>query len=131
MGINSNVLALPSVHMTIEARHNEDWVDGMVFLVDSDDPQTGVQLDLRGLEFEMEVRHSAPDHEVVLHGSTSDGRLSIGSPPDNGYLIIFVPMEDMKTRVPGTYVGDIRASDDLNTRVCVQFDLTIIQGITR
>lgn len=126
----SNVLALPLATAVIETGTNEDWVDSIVFVVGVEDP-SAPQLDLRGLSFEMEVRRARTDHEVILTATTENGRLLIGNPPDYGYLIISVPMDDMKTRAPDSYVGDIRASDGTVTRRCIDFTLTITQGITR
>jgi len=127
----TNVLALPKASLLIETRTNEDWVDTLIFLVNSTDPVNGPQLDLSDVKFEMEIRRNAPDHEVILSGSTEDGRLSIGAAPDYGTLIISIPVGEMATRQAGEYVGDIRASDDLNTHVCAEFTMTIVQGITR
>ena len=127
----TNILALPLTAVTVETSNNEDWIDSIVFLVDSLDPITGEQLDLRGIYFEMEVRRAPPLHEIILSASTKDGRLSIGSAPDYGYLIIFVPLSAMALQQPGAYVGDIRAQDDNYNRVCIQIDLKITEGITR
>ena len=128
--MSTNILALPVAQMTIETGCNEDWIDSIVYLIDSTDPDSP-QLDLTGIEFEMEVRRRPPDHEVILQASTKNGTITIGTPPDYGYLIIMVPLEEMETKSPGQYVGDIRAKDDEFTRICVQFDLTLVQGITR
>jgi hypothetical protein len=127
----SNLLALPLAVADIETGTNENWVDSLVFLVNSDDPVNGPQLDLRGLSFEMEVRRTRPDHEVILTVTSKDGGMAIGNPPDYGFLIINVPLEEMTTKEPDEYVGDIRASDGTMTRRCLDFTLTITEGITR
>jgi hypothetical protein len=130
MTIQTNVLALPLASMVIETGTYEDWIDTIVWLVNSTDPAAGPQLDLRGIDFEMQVRRSPPEHEVILEASTDDGSLAFATPPDYGYLIINIPAGIMALKAPGDYVGDIVASDDVNTRVCVQFTLSIVQGVT-
>jgi hypothetical protein len=90
--MSTNLLAIPLVEIVAETGNNEDWVDSLLFLVD---PETGEQLDLRGIDFEMEVQRHPTDHEVVIHASTSNGRLSIGEAPQYGYLIIQIPFIDM------------------------------------
>ena len=126
----SNLLAIPLVSNVVETGNNEDWVDSLLFLVDSTDP-TQPQLDLRGIRFEMEIRRLPDDHEVVVHAMTDDDTLMIGDPPNYGYLIISVPIEQMQPLQPGAYVGDIRGTDADNTRVVVEVALTVFQGVTR
>jgi hypothetical protein len=131
--MTTNILALPLAAMVITTGTNEDWVDSMLFLIPDG---SGIvanypQLDLRGISFQMMVRHQADDQEVQIEASTEDGTLKVGDYPDYGYLIIYIPDEVMKGQAPGTYVGDIVASDDTFARRCVTFDLTIIEGITR
>jgi hypothetical protein len=130
MAIQTNVLALPLATMSIEAGTYEDWIDTIVWLINSTDPVNGPQLDLRGINFEMQIRISPLEHEVILEASTGDGSLAFATPPDYGYLIINIPASTMALKQPGTYVGDIVAYDDTNTRVCVQFTLSIVQGVT-
>lgn len=134
MAAQSNVLALPLVSMTVATGTNEDWIDSIKFVV-NDESSTDFnqlpQLDLRGIKFEMEIRRAAPDHEVIIAASTVDGRLIIGNPPDYGFLIINVPLDQMAVKQPGSYVGDIVGSDETNSRVCIQISLTIVEGITR
>jgi hypothetical protein len=128
----TNLLAMPLVLLVVETGTNEDWIDSIKFLVD-----TGVamedmpQLDLRGITFEMEVRRAAPDHEVILDATTADGTLLIGEPPDFGYLLLNIPVDDMRAIQPSNYVADIVGRDVEHQRVVVQIDLTIIRGITR
>jgi len=126
----SNVLALPLAVMQVETGTNEDWVDSVVFITDPNDP-TSPQIDLRGMTFEMEVRRQPPDHGVILTATTDNGRITVGNPPDFGYLIINVPLEDMKLISPDQYVGDIVATDGTNTRRCIDFSLLVTEGITR
>ena len=117
--------------MEIETGTYEDWVDSIVWLVDSTDPVNGTQLDLRGIDFELTVRDSTAAHAVLIEASTSDGSLLTVNPPDYGYLIISLPASTMALIEPGNYVGDIVATDDFSTRVCVQFTLSLVQGVSR
>jgi len=127
----SNVLAIPLITMVVRTGNNEDWIDPILFLVNDglDPPQA--QLDLRGIDFEMEVRRAPPEHEVVISASTENGMLKIGEVPDYGYLIIQIPVGEMKVNSPGPYVADIIASDPINRRVIVKIDLTLVDGVTK
>jgi len=127
---DTNILALPLATTEFVTGTNEDWIDSLVFLIDTDDI-TGPQLDLRGMDFELELRRLPPDHTVVAHASTKDGTLVIGSPPDFGYLTINMPVEIMSTLKPDDYVGDIVAIDNEFKRRTILFDLTLDWGITR
>ena len=131
MSTPTNILALPLASMQIESGTDEDWVDSIVWLVNSTDPISGPQLDLRGIDFAMQVRRAPPEHEVIINASTVYGGLLFASPPDYGYLIIEIPKSIMTEVLPETYVGDIVAFDAFHTRVCVQFSLNVVQGITR
>lgn len=130
--VTTNLLALPLLSLTIETGNSEDWIESIKYVVETDDlPEDMPQVDLRGINFEMEIRRSAPSHEVVLGATSDDGSIAIGEPPDFGYLIINVGYEEMKALQAGKYVGDIRGKDDKYTRICIQIDLTIFDGITR
>jgi hypothetical protein len=130
--VTTNILALPLLSLTIETGNSEDWIESIKYVVDTGDlPEDLPQVDLRGIEFEMEVRRTAPAHEVVLSATSSDGSIAIGEPPDFGFLIINVGFDDMKALEAGRYVADIRGKDDRYTRICIQIDLTIFDGITR
>jgi hypothetical protein len=129
----TNILALRTAIMEIETGNNEDWIDIIKYLVDDDsgDINQMPQLDLRGIDFEMEIRRRAENHEVVIRASTAEGTMAIGAAPNYGYLIIYVPLSTMQSQDAQSYVGDIRASDGNFSRVCAQFDLSVVQGITR
>jgi hypothetical protein len=128
----TNLLAMPLVTMTIAVSTNEDWVDSVKWVVDDGSPNASKpQLDLRGIAFEMEVRRAPPDHGVVLTASTDDGGLMIGVPPNFGFLIINIDVENMKVQQPGVYVADIVGKDIETHRVVATIALTINQGITR
>jgi hypothetical protein len=134
MDFPTNLLAMPLATLTIETGTNEDWLESMKYVVGDSatvDPDLLPQLDLTGIAFEMEVRHAVADNEVVLTGSTANGRLVIGTPPDYGFLMINIDHEDMLTKQPGKYVADIVGSDDHNVRRVATIDLTIVQGVTR
>jgi len=131
----TNILALPLVAALIETGTNEDWIDSIKYTVDPGDgtvmPENWPQLDLRGINFEMEIRRHAEDHEVILTATTEAGTLAIGAPPNYGFLLINVPLHDIKQIFAGEYVGDIRASVGEVVRVAIQIDLTIIEGVTK
>lgn len=130
--VTTNLLALPLLSLTVETGNSEDWIESIKYVVDTGDtPENLPQVDLRGIEFEMEVRRTAPSHEVVLSATSADGSIAIGEPPDFGYMIINVGFDDMKLLQAGAYVADIRGKDDKYTRICIQIDLTIFSGITR
>ena len=122
---------MPVVLLTIETGNNEDWIDSIKYVVDdgSADPP---QLDLTGIQFEMEVRHRPTDHEVVFAASTTNSTIMVGAPPDNGFLVIQVPLDPtMRPQEAGSYVADIVGHDGTYTRVVAQIALTIVEGITR
>jgi hypothetical protein len=128
----SNLLAIPLIRLIVETGTNEDWIDAVKFLVETGtETETMPQLDLRGIYFEMEVRRTAPDHQVVCNASTDDGSLKVGDTPNYGYLIIHVDIEEMKIQQAGKYVADIIGRDDEAQRVIAAIDLTIVEGITR
>jgi hypothetical protein len=129
----TNLLALPLAHLAIATGNNEDWIDSFKFVVASDVilDEDLPQLDLTGIDFEMEIRRSASDHEVLLSASTRTTGLRIGDPPNTGFLIIEIPVDKMRLRLAGEYVGDIVATDEANTRRCVDINLTIIEGCTK
>jgi hypothetical protein len=137
----TNLLAIPLCQMTVATGTNEDWVDAIKFMTDDGSESEDMpQLDLRGIVFELEVRRTPPDHEVVLNATTEDGSIFVGDPPNYGYLVINVDLDEMKIQQPGEYVADIIGKEyvgelgalTLQTqRVVATIDLTIIQGITR
>jgi hypothetical protein len=130
--VTTNLLALPLLLLTVETGNSEDWIESVKYLVDTADPvENKPQVDLRGIEFEMEVRRSSQSHEVVLAATSDDGSIAVGEPPDFGYLIINVGFGEMKLLQAGKYVADIRGKDDKYTRICIQIDLTVFDGITR
>jgi hypothetical protein len=125
---NTNVLALPLAAATISTGTNEDWIDAFEYLTGDTTPQP---LDLRGINFQLMVRLAPDDHEVIVWAQTADGTIQIGATPDFNFLIINVPLAVMKTRAPGTYVGDMIANDALWTRTVMTIDLEIVDGITK
>jgi hypothetical protein len=128
--MTTSALAIPLAHLVIAVANNEDWVDSLVYVYDSTaDPPP--QMDIRGLAFQMYIRRTPPDNEVILSASTEAGSLVTAAPPNSGYLIIYIPRDTMREVWPGAYVGDVRVSDGTYERVCLTIDLTIIEGITR
>jgi hypothetical protein len=130
----TNILALPVVQAVIDTGNNEDWIDTILFLVDngSGDPTTMSQLDLRGMDFQMEIRRAVGDNEVIIEASTMAGTMAIGAPPNFGFLIIYVSLDEvMQYKEAGSYIGDIVAFDGAFQRRCVLIDLNIVEGVTR
>jgi hypothetical protein len=132
MAMPTNVLALPLAHLLIEVANNENWIDTLVFMVSDTGPPPD-QLDLRGISFQMHLRRRPEIHEIVLEASTLTRTLFIGSPPNVGYLIFYVPEETMRTLWAGKYVGDVVARDASfrGGRVVLTIELTVLEGITR
>jgi len=126
----SNILAMPLVELQVETSNNEDWIDSILYLVETGDVPPP-QLDIRGIIFEMEIRRSAVEHEVLLSASTTSGTLKIGAPPDVGYFIFNIPVTKMNHLIAGTYVGDITGRDGFYTRLVATVVLTVIEGITK
>jgi hypothetical protein len=118
---------LPLARLSITAGKNEDWIDTILYVIED----TGAQLDLRGIEFEMEIRRRAEDNEVILSAATANKSIFIGAAPNFGYLVIYVARRVMQYLFAGQYVGDIRARDARFERVCLEIDLTIIEGVTK
>lgn len=130
----TNILSIPLTRMTVLTGNNEDWYESIKYVVGADsEPNVDLlpQLDLRGVEFEMEVRHKSTDHEVVLAANGGNRRLGIGPFPNYGFLLIQVPIDAMKPQLPGSYVADVVATDGSYTRKVIEMDLTIVEGITR
>jgi hypothetical protein len=129
----SNILALPLVSMTVETGNNEDWIESIKYVVGPENVPNAPQVDLRGIGFEMEVRRSAAEAEVVLRASTENGMITTGLQPDVGYLLWRIPREDMKNVKVGNYVADILAKEESRSieRVTVQIELTIREGVTK
>jgi hypothetical protein len=132
----SNILALPLTNVTFVVSNNEDWIDALLYAVAPDPgaPPTNappVQLDIRGINFQMELRRAPPDNEVILEASSSERTLYVGSPPNYGYLIWYIPVETMKYINAGEYVGDVIANDGDFERRVLGLTVTINEGITR
>jgi hypothetical protein len=127
----SALLAMPLIQLNIEVSSNEDWLDSILYCVPPPNDPTAPQLDLRGIDFEMEVRRTPDDHEVMLSCSTAEGSIEIGLPPNYGYMIIFKQQEFMGTLAPGDYVADIIGNDGSYQRRVAMVALTVDEGITR
>jgi hypothetical protein len=131
----TNILALPLVTMDVVTGNNEDWIDAVTYVVsdgtESPDVTTLPQMDLRGIQFDMEVRRRPTDHEVILEAATWNQRLQLGAFPNYGYLIIAVPIDQMKTKMAGAYVADVIANDGVYAKKTIQMNLTIVEGITK
>ena len=77
------------------------------------------------------MRRSPTDHEVILSATTADGSLSVGASPNFGFLIINIPVTTMREKQAGQYVGDIVGHDEQYSKVVIQLDLTIVEGVTK
>jgi hypothetical protein len=128
--MSTNLLAMPFIDLSILTANNEDWIDSIVYLHNSTDLDAP-QLDIRGIEFFMEVRRAPPNHEVVIRASLENGMLAIGDPPNFGYLLIRVPHETVKLLVESNYVGDIVGYDGQVTRRVIALEIAMVEGITR
>jgi hypothetical protein len=124
--MRTNILSLPLAHLVIETGNNEDWIDVVAYVTPEEEP-----VDLRGIQFEMEIRRRPEAHEVILRATTENQWISIGAGRQNGHLIIYVPERQMRGYFAGQYVGDIRARDQRFVRRCLTIDLTIVEGITK
>jgi len=126
----SNILAMPLVELQVTISNNEDWIDSILYLVQTGDPNPP-QLDIRGIIFDMEIRRSPLEHEVMLSASTTNNTLKIGAPPDFGYLLFNIPITKIQPQlIPGAYVGDIVGRDGFYTRQIATVTLTVNQGLT-
>jgi hypothetical protein len=130
----SNLLAMPLVTLAVTTGTNEDWISSVKYVVDDG---SGVpteelpQFDLTGINFNMEVRRRAEDHEVVIRASSANGEIAIGEPPDFGFLLINVPYEKVKDLNAADYVADIVGIDEISQRRVVIINIELAQGITR
>jgi hypothetical protein len=129
----TNILALPTVLLTVTTGTNEDWIDAVQYVLDDEmiDTTTPNQCDIRGITFWLQVRPRAEDAEVIIEGGTIDGSLKIGDFPNFGFLIFNILESRMRNQFPGDYVADVVATADGFTRNVLQITLTIVQGVTR
>jgi hypothetical protein len=132
----TNILALPLAQMTMLTGTNEDMVESVLFEVGGTGSTAqnipADQLDLRGIDFTMNVRHNAGDHEVILTLSTDNRGLVIGAFPNIGFLLFYAPVEQMQYLAPGNFVADVVANDgEYERRTLIIDPLTIVQGVTR
>lgn len=129
----STILALPLAFVTIETSNNQDWIESFKYLVDdgTDNLDGMPQLDLRGIQFEMEVRRSTDDNEVLIHATTENHQLTIGAFPNYGFLLFDVPVGEMLNILPDQYVADVVAKDGSFVRKIMDITLTIDDGVTK
>jgi hypothetical protein len=131
----SNLLAMPLIDVGLSTFNNEDWVDSIQYCVTPTDGSTpdpsDPQLDLRGINFTMDLRVNATDNEVVFQLSSTAGTILIGLPPNWGFLIFYVPVAQMKYLASGTYVGDVVGTDPNYQRTVASMTITVNEGVTR
>jgi hypothetical protein len=129
----SNILALPLAFVSIETANNQDWIESFKYVVDDG---SGIvdgmpQLDLRGIAFEMELRRSRDDHEVLIHATTDNHQLAIGAFPNYGFLLLDVSVDEMKMITAGNYIADIVARNGEYQRKAMELTVVITEGVTR
>lgn len=121
----TNILFLPIVVLAIETQTNADWLDGLEYW--DDIPPVGNPIDLKGIQFEMEMRSSPPVATVVLRASTSNGLIRVYA---NTWQLL-VPAPTMSLIPPGDYVFDLLGRADGYTRNLVQAQVAVNLGVTR
>lgn len=128
-----DILALPHAIVTIETGNNEDWVESFKFVVDdgSGNSESMPQFDIRGIQFLMEVRRKITDHEVLLTASTDNLKLSVGSFPNYGFLLLNVSVDEMKGLIASSYVADVVAMESGFVRKCMTITVKVVEGVTR
>jgi hypothetical protein len=127
-------MMIPRFELSVETGNNEDWIDIIQYywraqFLDYMVPDE--QIDLRAFTFDMHLRREPRDREIIVEATTINQRLSIGAEPNIGTLCIYVPEHVMEIKIPGEYVGDIRARTKNFTRVIMNVTLTLRNGLTR
>jgi len=120
----TNILYMPSVVMAMTAWTNADWLDGLEYWDQQTPPQA---IDLAGIEFEMEMRSTAPAATVVLKATTDNQLIVVYA---NTWQLI-VPAPTMSLIPPASYVFDILAVADGRIRSIATGTVDIVQGVTR
>jgi hypothetical protein len=120
----SNLLILPLVQIVGTTGTNEDWLDGLAFF--EDDAET-MPINILGIEFAMQMRQITEDATVALEASQADGRIIV----TGNYLYFDVPAAQMSTITPADYVFDVVGTDNKNSRIIVQGQYTVFEGVTR
>jgi len=72
------------------------------FQVELTDPATDLPVDLTGATLELAVREQQ-SKMPLLTGSTSDGRITIGTPATDGAFTVLFPRTDMATLADGMF----------------------------
>ena len=121
----TNILYLPVVELLIDTTNNSDWLDGIEYW--DDVPPAGNPIDLKGIEFALEMRTSPAVATVVLRATTGNGLLRVYA---NTWQLL-VPAPTMLLVPPGDYVFDLLGFADGYTRNLVQAQTTVLQGVTR
>jgi len=120
----TNILYMPSVVMAMTAWTNADWLDGLEYWDQQTPPQA---IDLAGIEFEMEMRSTAPAATVVLKATTDNQLIVVYA---NTWQLI-VPAPTMSLIPPASYVFDMLAVADGRIRSIATGTVDIVQGVTR
>jgi len=120
----TNILYMPTVIMTMTAATNADWLDGLEYWDQQTPPQP---IDMGGIEFEMEMRTTAPAATVVLKATTDNGLIVVYA---NTWQLI-VPAPTMSLIPPASYVFDMLAVADGRIRNIANGTVDIVLGVTR
>ena len=120
----TNILYMPSVVMAMTAWTNADWLDGLEYWDQQTPPQA---IDMGGIEFEMEMRSTAPAATVVLKATTDNQLIVVYA---NTWQLI-VPAPTMSLIPPASYVFDMLAVADGRIRSIATGTVDIVQGVTR
>lgn len=129
----TQILNLPLLSFPMTVATNEDWLDSWAYL----DP-SGSALTLAGLTLNMMLRPTPASFNSPVIASTAT---TVASLPVNGAIItggvggnvlsLRILRATMGSVVPGTYVFEVQAQGDGQTRTIATGAVTIVQGIVR
>ena len=126
----TNLLALPELQFTWTIVNDQDWIEGISYVDQSDDP---VALD--GIEFKLTVRPAIGDPSVVFYASLGNGMIQIlpasaESEVNSVWAIAVFQVQFPKFLSPGSYVFGLQGLADGNTRNVATGPLIVTQGVT-
>lgn len=111
---------------TLAAASNKaDWK----FTIEFIDPDTNDTVDLTGATIKLSVRHQT-GRNIVLGGSTSDGKIALTDPTNGECQVWFTPTDMSAFNCPGTYdVGLIATLASGVTYQILAGQVPIVDGI--
>lgn len=129
----TQILNLPLLQFSMTVGTNEDWLDSWAY-VDAN----GNAISLAGLVLNFEVRPSAVSANVVVVASTAatvnglpiNGAVSSGGVGGN-VAALGIPQATMRLLVPGSYVFEMQAQGDGDTRTIASGTVTVNLGVVR